>query len=159
MSEEDAKSVAVPTDRRTRSKYVRLDDAKQNYAAIGAAQWYEKTLYHLDNGEVVPAAVPWRPPNAFAKLTTIIIDTILNKIEAGPYERGRYSPAPNAKERAAWPVVQQFCPAITEDEARQVIDTWIENGVLVKKMHKDPKDSHDHPSLFVGKRPGDTWEM
>jgi hypothetical protein len=30
-----------------------------------------------------------------------------------------------------------------------VINIWIKNGVLVKRDHKDPKDSHDHPSLFV----------
>jgi AAA domain len=159
MSEDDAQSLAMPTDRKTRSNYVRLDDAKQNYAAIGDSQWYEKTLCHLDNGETVPAAVPWRPPNAFAKLTTSIIDAILSKVEAGPYEGGRYSPAPQAKDRAVWIVVQQFCPDMTDDEVKCVIATWIKNCVLVKKMHKDPKDRHEHPGIFVGNRPGDTWEM
>jgi hypothetical protein len=158
MSEDDAKALALPGDRKTRSQYVRLDDAKQNYAAIGEAEWYEKVPYLLANGEMVPAAVPWNPPNAFGKLASGTIDLILNKIDAGPYDGGRYSPSPNAKGRAAWPVVQQFAD-VTDDEARLVIATWIKNGVLVKGDHKDPEDRHDHVSLFIGKRPGDTWEM
>jgi len=65
--------------------------------------------------------------------------------------------APNAIDRAAWPVVHEFCTDAIERQAKHVISTWLKTGVLVKRSHKDPKDSHDHPSLFVGKRPGNTW--
>ena len=47
-----------------RNCFVRLDDAKLNDSPIGAARWFEKVAYTLDNGEVVPAAVPWTPPAA-----------------------------------------------------------------------------------------------
>jgi AAA domain len=63
MSEEDADSFGLPKSRQARSQYVRLEDAKQNYAAIGDAGWYEKALCTLENGEVVAAALPWTPPD------------------------------------------------------------------------------------------------
>ncbi len=62
MSEEDARRFGMPTDRANRSHYVRLDDAKANYSPIGDARWFEKVVYELDNGERVPAPVPWTPP-------------------------------------------------------------------------------------------------
>ena len=62
MREEDAAEFGMPTDPKVRSSFVRLDDAKQNYAAIREAQWFEKRAHELDNGEMVPAATPWTPP-------------------------------------------------------------------------------------------------
>jgi hypothetical protein len=145
---------------------VRVDDAKVNLTApatdtmwfklIGVPLGNRTELY--PNGDNVQTVERWIPPDAFAKLNMLATDHILNRIEAGPYEGGRYSSAANAKERAAWPVVQQICPDFNDKQAKRVINTWVKNGVLVKRDHKDPKDSHDHPSLFVGKRPGNTWE-
>jgi hypothetical protein len=54
MSEDDAAALGLPKDRRTRSAYIRLDDARQSYAAIGDARWFEKVVYVLNNGEHVP---------------------------------------------------------------------------------------------------------
>ncbi len=62
MSEDDARAFGLPTDIEQRSNFVRLDDAKSNYAPLRSAQWFEKVPYTLANGEVVPAAVPWTPP-------------------------------------------------------------------------------------------------
>jgi hypothetical protein len=64
MSEADAQEFGLPTDITARNNYVRMDDAKSNYAPLRAAQWFEKVPYTLDNGETVPAAVPWTPPEA-----------------------------------------------------------------------------------------------
>src|SRR5262249_48435239 len=44
MSEDDAKEFGLDAGRKNRSAYVRLDDAKQNYAGIGEPVWYEKVL-------------------------------------------------------------------------------------------------------------------
>ncbi len=77
MSEEDAKALGMPADQKSRSHFIRLDDGKQNYAPIGEAAWFEKTVYELDNGEHVPAAVPWSPPVDLVSLET------LTAIEAG----------------------------------------------------------------------------
>ena len=62
MSEDDARAFGLPTDAKARSNFVRLDDAKQNYAPIRDAEWFEKVVHVLDSGEAVPAATPWTPP-------------------------------------------------------------------------------------------------
>jgi 5S rRNA maturation endonuclease (ribonuclease M5) len=148
--------------------YIRVDDAKVNITLHSTeAMWFKLVGVPIGNTEVNPTypngdnvqtVERWYPPDAFAKLDMSTATRILNKIEEGPYEGGKYSPAANAKDRAAWPVIQEFCLEFTDKQAKHVIKTWIKNGVLVKRDHKNPKDSHDHPSLFVGKRPGNTWE-
>ena len=64
MSQDDAEALGLPTSPEARSHFVRLDDAKSNYAPLRTAQWFEKLAYLLDNGEEVAAAVPWAPPTA-----------------------------------------------------------------------------------------------
>jgi hypothetical protein len=108
-------------------------------------------------GDNVHTVTRWIPTDFWAAMSNAVKNQILDKIEEGPYPGGRYSSARNATKRAAWRVVQQFCPDLTPNQARQVIANWVETGVLVLADHKDPKDRHDSPSLFVGKRPGDTW--
>jgi hypothetical protein len=50
----------------------------------------------------------------------------------------RYSDAANAKERAVWYVVQKHCPNKTEGQCREIIRTWVKNGVLVRGEYDDP---------------------
>jgi hypothetical protein len=145
---------------------IRVDDAKVNLTLRSAdAMWFKlvgvplgNTTELYPNGDNVQTVRRWHPPDMFAKFNMTISNQILDRIEAGPYEGGRYTSAANAKDRAAWPVVQQICPDITDKQAKHVIKTWIKNGVLLKRDHEDPKDRHNKPGLFVGKRPGDTWE-
>jgi hypothetical protein len=54
-------------------------------------------------------------------------------------------------------VVNEFCPNLTERQAKNIIKTWIKNEMLVTRDYEDPKDRHPHPSLFVAKRPGNIW--
>lgn len=152
---------------RDRRATVRVDDAKVNITPRSTdVMWFKLVGVPLGNtfdprypdGDNVQTVERWHPPDVFAKLDMTTVERILNKIEAGPYEGGRYSPAANATERAGWRVVQEFCPDFTEKQAKHVIATWIKNGVLDKRDHEDPKDRHKKPSLFVGKRPGNSWE-
>jgi hypothetical protein len=46
---------------------------------------------------------------------------------------------PKANERAAWKVVQHHCPDRTEAQCREIIRTWVKNGVLVHEEYEDPK--------------------
>ena len=64
MTEQDANAFGLPSDIATRSNYVRMDDAKSNYAPLRGAQWFEKVPCMLENGETVAVAVPWTPPAA-----------------------------------------------------------------------------------------------
>jgi hypothetical protein len=164
MSTDEAELFGISV--KEQPQFVRIDDAKVNITPRSTeAMWFRLVGIPLGNenqtypnGDNVQTAKRWYPPDVFAKLDLNTANRILNKIEAGPYESGRYSSAPNAKDRAAWPVMQEFCPDLTDKQAKHIISTWIKTGVLVKRDHKDPKDSHEHPSLFVGKRPGNTWE-
>jgi hypothetical protein len=157
MSEDDADVLGLPVDRRTRSRYFRLDDAKQTYAEIGAGRWYEKSLYVFDNGEAVPAAVPWAAPNLWEKIPTSVANKILDEIDAGlDGGKQRFSGAPAATERAAWPVVTRHALSLTEGQARKLIKTWVKNGVLVSRDYEDETDRKTRKGLYVNnaKRPG-----
>ena len=164
MSSEEAELYGL--NDQERRALVRVDDAKINLTAKNAvAVWFKlvgvtlgNRTEHYPSGDEVHTAERWYPPDAFGELTTAAINQILDKIVAGPYEGGRYSPSPNATDRATWRVVQQFCPNLNEKQCKHIINTWLKNGVLEKRDHKDPKDRNDHPSLFVGKRLGDTWD-
>jgi hypothetical protein len=153
MNEEDAKAFGLPTSRKARSAYVRLDDAKQNYAGIGDARWYESVTVRLDNGEYVAAALPWVPPDVWAALPPSVVNAILDDIEAGPAEGRKYSPAQDAEERAAWRVVTRHCPTATETLAQSVIATWLKSKMLTTAPYRDPVFRRDRQGLIVAKRP------
>jgi hypothetical protein len=157
MSEDDAEMLGLPKDRKSRSNYARLDDAKQNYAAIGDAQWYEKAVYALDNDEWVPAAVPWTAPDMWQAIPPATANRILDEIDAG-LDGGarRYSNAPNAGDRAACKVVMAIIPSLNEKQARKAVDTWIVNKQIENRSYKDESDRKTRMGLYLtGKhRPG-----
>jgi hypothetical protein len=150
MSENDAEALGFPEDRKTRSRYVRLDDARQSYAGLEDAQWYEKVLYTLGNNEVVPAAVPWQPPNVRALLTPIVARQILEDIDAG-LDGGtrRYSDASAATDRAAWKVVIRHIPDYPEKQARKLVQEWVKNGFLVKREYDDPMERKPRDGIYA----------
>ena len=166
MSPEEAQLYQI--EERERHTFARLDDAKVNitpHSASGAT-WFKLIGVPLGNrtetypnGDEVQTAERWFPPDAFAALDFKTIDEILNRIEAGPYPGGRYSPSPRAVARSAPAVIQEFLPETPDKLAKHIIATWIKSGVLVIQNYVDPKDRHECPGLFIGKRPGDTWNM
>lgn len=62
MSKEEAEALGIPEAQRRH--YVRVDSVKGNYAPPAEAAWHELQEYTLDNGETVPAIIPWTPPAA-----------------------------------------------------------------------------------------------
>jgi hypothetical protein len=157
MSDEDADLLGVAKDRKARSAYVRLDDAKQNYSGIGDPVWFEKVLYTLDNGETVAAAVPWNPPDLWQSIPSAVANSILDEIEIGlDGGKHRYSDAPAATDRAAWKVVSSHVPSLSEAQARKVIKTWRENEVLRQGEYQDSDEYKSRKGLFVNhaNRPG-----
>lgn len=158
MSEEDAEALGVAPDRKTRSRYVRLDDAKQNYAAIGDALWFEKVVHVLDNGEHVAAAEPWKPPDFWAGISTQVANRILDDIEKGPEpEPGRkYTHTGRTGDRSAWKVVAKHLPQLGEAGAKRVIREWFANDVLLPVVYEDPVIRKERNGLVVNhnNRPG-----
>ena len=91
MTESDASDLGVSTDFQSRSSYIRLDNAKSNYAPLTDAEWFEKTGYELDNGEHVGAPIPWKPPTA-KTATSTDLDTLAAAIERGTADGEPWSP-------------------------------------------------------------------
>jgi hypothetical protein len=108
------------------------------------------------NGDEVQTVVPWSPPATWANLSNDALNAVLTEIDAGMPNGQRYSGAPSAKARAAWPVVQRHCSDKTEPQSREIIKTWIANGTLYHKSYEDPKDRKPYEGLYVNaaKRPG-----
>jgi hypothetical protein len=146
MSDADAELFGMPRDRRSRSRYVRLDDGRQNYAAIEDARWYQAVAYKLDNGDTVAALVPREPPDMWEEIPTFLACQIIDEIDAGMPNGQRYSNANAADERAAYPIVDGH---MTERQARKAVKTWIDNQVLSERDHKDPVTKKFCVGLFA----------
>jgi hypothetical protein len=142
MDEQTAELFDVANDQR--QNFVRMDSAKVNITpSLANAVWFKlvdvaigNTTPQYPNGDHVQTVERWYPSSFWAGFTNAALNQILDKIDAGPYDGARYSPAPNAKERAAWPVILETYPDLGEKQAKSMIATWIKNGVLVKRCIK-----------------------
>lgn len=162
MSPEEAKAFGTPEDQR--KFYIRMDSAKVNIAPpMGRAKWFKLVGVRLDNGnekypngDEVQAAEPWSPPETWSGLTDHLLNSILTEIEAGLTDGTRYTDAPAARDRAAWRVVLRHAFAKTENQAREIIRTWVKNGVLDSRDYHNPVTRKEMNGLFLdpSKRPG-----
>lgn len=146
-----------------RRQYVRLDNSKVNIApSAGEATWFKLIGVHLDNGTAdypngddVQTVVPWHPPKTWDGISSAQLNAALDDIEAGLPNSQRYSDAPKAGARAAWQVVQRHCPDRTEAQSRDIVRTWVKNGVLYAEEYDDQVERKPRKGLRVnnGKRP------
>ena len=161
MSEDEAKMLGIAPEKRT--SYVRLDSAKVNIAPRSAKPtWFRLVGVQIGNGtpeypagDTVQVVKPWTPPEAWGDLSSALLNEILDEIEEGLSDKNRYTDAASAKERAARKVVQRFAPHKTEAQAREIIKTWVKNGVLVTFPYMSPVTRHEVTGLRVehAKRP------
>jgi AAA domain len=167
MSEAEADGFNIdPNDRHS---YVRLDPAKINIAVRGAkAEWFHIVGQPIGNatteypsGDTIQVAEPWSPPNAWTGTTVHGLNAILDAIDRGLVDGDgnptgqRYSNAPSAGDRAAWPVVQKIYPDKSEGQCREIIHTWLATGLLYPKDYLDPVQRKSRSGLHVAhaKRP------
>jgi hypothetical protein len=162
MSEDEAKQFGInPEDRAT---YVRLDKAKVNLAPPArVAEWFKLVGVPLDNGndeyptgDEVQTVEAWKPPKLWEGLAAETLNAALTEIDNGMPNGQRYTDAGGGKgERAAWPIVQKHCPNRTEAQCREIIKTWIRNGVLYTDKYDDPVDHKERSGyrLDTTKRP------
>jgi AAA domain len=144
MTEDEAKIFGIGDIERY--AYVRLDPAKVNLVRKSQkATWFRLVSVPLDNGtkqypngDEVQTVEPWTPPETWANLLAATLNAALTEIDAGMSNGQRYSDAPNARDRAAWPVVQRHCPDKTEPQCREMIRTWVKNDVLYRDDYDDP---------------------
>jgi hypothetical protein len=161
MTDQEGEAFGIAADERR--LYVRLDSSKVNIAPpSGEATWFKLIGVHLDNGTAdypngddVQTVVPWSPPKTWDGVTTAQANAALDEIEAGLANGQRYSDAPKAEDRAAWRPVQMHCLDRTEAQCREIVKTWVKNGVLTAQDYDDPVTRKTRKGLRVchGKRP------
>jgi hypothetical protein len=160
MSEAEATTFNITEDR---GSYIRLDPAKLNIAARSAkATWFRivgepigNGTPEYPNGDTVQVVEVWSPPSAWADTTAAGVNAILNDIARGMANGQRYSNAPNAGDRAVWPVVKKHYPQKTEGQCREIIHAWLASGLLHAEDYADPVQRHSRKGLYVddAKRP------
>lgn len=159
MSREDAEAFGVSENERAR--YVSLNDGKANLQLKERARWYRLASVNIGNGDEnypngdnIQVVEEWSPPDEWCDVTDALWNKILDEIDAG-VDGNRYSSAPNARDLAAWKVVQQHLDR-TEKQCRHIVNTWVRNGVLVVREYFSYAARKDMKGLYVveEKRPG-----
>jgi AAA domain len=141
MTPDEAQTFGVPEEERRR--LVRMDSAKVNIVpAAASAKWFRLASVNLDNatpdyphGDSLQVVEPWTPPDFWKDLPPSRCRQIIDAIDAGTEDGERFSAAAAAKKRAAWPVVCNHAPQLTEKQAREVVKTWLKNGVLEEREY------------------------
>jgi DNA polymerase I-like protein with 3'-5' exonuclease and polymerase domains len=160
MTETEAEQFGIDADER--KSYVRLDRAKANIVRAIKATWYRLVSVPLGNatelypeGDEVQALETWVPPDAWIDLDAGRINRILDKIDAGMPDGNRYSGAPTARKRAAWPIIVAEVPEKTEAQAREIIRSWLKTGLLISREYENSADRKKAEGLYVdlAKRP------
>lgn len=161
MSPEEAQALGLgEADRRY---LIRVDSAKINIAPpLTEAKWFRLISVNIGNGagiypngDDVQTVEPWSPPDTFAGLNDLMLNQILNDIDAGLPDSNRYTDAPNVIERAAWRVVEKHCPGKSEAACRQIIKLWVKSGLLIRRTYENKVTRKPAIGLWVdnGKRP------
>jgi hypothetical protein len=135
MNAEEAEAFGIGED--ARRSYIRMDSAKVNIARpLGTARWFRLVGVPLGNatnlypnGDEVQTVEQWKPPELWGDLAVDLLNRILTAIDTGLPDGNRYSDAPRS-DRGAWRLVQEYAPQKTETQAREIIKTWVKNGVL-----------------------------
>jgi hypothetical protein len=162
MTEDEAKQFGIAAEQR--ALYVRLDSSKVNIAPpSGEATWFKLVGVQLGNetadypaGDDVQTVERWYPPETWENVTSAQLNAALTDIDTGLPNGQRYSGASAAKgERAAWLLIQTHAPDRTEPQCREIIRTWIKNGVLTETEYDDPIERKPRKGLSVcnAKRP------
>ncbi len=161
MTDQEGETFGIRAEERR--LYVRLDSSKVNIAPpSGEATWFKLVGVRLDNGTAdypngddVQTVVPWHPPKTWDGVSSAQANAALDEIEAGLPNGQRFSDAPKAAARAAWTVVQRHCPDRTEPQCREIVRTWVKNGVLFHEEYDDAEARKPRKGLRVndGKRP------
>jgi hypothetical protein len=144
MNAEEAKAFGIAEEERR--LFVRMDSAKVNIAPpMATAKWFRLVGVSLGNaterypqGDIVQTVEPWVPPDAWKDLAADVINRILTDIDVGLPDGNRFTDAPNVKERAAWRVVVEHAAHKSKAQAREIIKTWVKNGVLVSEPYDNP---------------------
>jgi hypothetical protein len=153
MSEKDAGALGITPDRRR--FYVRIDDAKGNMSApVSNAVWCERQSVHLNNGpfgsegDSVGYLDVWTPPDAFDGITVDKIHNILNIIDKGFDDDQRFLLGSQSK-RWVGDVIIENVLGKSENDAKHIIKTWVDNELLKAEKYKNGKSYKNEDGVIV----------
>jgi hypothetical protein len=143
MSFEEAARFGISEKERTR--HIRLDGAKINLIVGRPLKWFYLESQSLGNatelyphGDEIQGARTWTPPDIWNAVIDDVMHRILADIDNGMEDGNRYSEAVNAGARAAWKIIQRHIPAHTEQQARDIIKAWVDDGTLRRDTYDNP---------------------
>jgi len=161
MSEDEAKAFGLTEV--YRHALIRMDSAKVNIAPrAGIAKWFRIVSVNIGNGtelyprgDEVQTVEPWSPPDTWSGLSNLTLNAALSEIDEGLPDGQRYSDAGAAKALAAWRVVQKHAEDKSEPQCREIIKTWVKNGVLEARKYHNPARREPGMGLYLNheKRP------
>jgi hypothetical protein len=162
MSSDEAKTFGIKEEER--KYYIRVDSAKVNITKpAGLAKWFHLVGVKLGNatelyphGDEVQTVEPWKPPETWADIDIALANQILTAIDAGLPDGNRYTDTRNSGARMAWKVVVVHAPHKNEMQAREIMKSWVDNGVLERRDYTNPATRKPASGfhLNVTKRPG-----
>jgi hypothetical protein len=161
MAKDEADTFGVSAE--DRLSLIRLDSGKVNLVRRSAnARWFKVVSVPIGNatelypsGDEIQTVECWQPTDLFAGISTLTLNQILTEIDQGLPNGKFYSDHSKATNRAAWHVVTKHLDR-TEQQARQMIKTWVKNRVLCYETYHDEDERKDKQGLRVqpAKRPG-----
>src|SRR5215471_455906 len=154
MTKDEAEKFGIKDE--DRWAYVRMDKGKVNIVPPSRqAKWFHLIGVPIGNvsemyphGDEVQAVEPWDPPDVMGGMSDAEMGNILNKIEKGFPDGSRYTNSPSAKTRAAWKVVVEVIPEKNEQQAREIIKTWISKKILEHRTYQNPKSYKEEEGLW-----------
>jgi hypothetical protein len=156
MTTDEATKFGIKED--DRRQYIRMDHGKVNLVPQRAMKWFHLIGIPLGNatelyphGDIVQVVEPWEPPDTWKDFSDDVAERILTEIDVGLSDGGRYTDAPNVKERAAYKVVQKHLPDKSDQQAREIIKTWIDDGVLQRREYYNTKSRKDVSGLWLNR--------
>jgi hypothetical protein len=160
MTKDEAKKLGVKEE--DRWAYVRMDKGKVNIVPPSRqAKWFKLVGVSIGNanemypsGDDVQIVERWVPPDVMGAISDEKMDEILDRINEGLPDGVRYTHAGSAKTRAAWKVVVDVVPSVMEEQAREIINTWVKNGVLVSNTYHNSKVRKDEDGLWKAGQTG-----
>jgi DNA polymerase I-like protein with 3'-5' exonuclease and polymerase domains len=132
--------------------YFRAFSGRRSFAPpADQSDWFKRESVELANGDNVGVATVWQYPASWTGPAPDTVTQIIDEIDCAMPDGTRYSNHASAKRRAAWPIVQKYCADKTESQCRQIIASWIEQGLLYEDEYIDPHRRHSQTGLFARK--------
>jgi hypothetical protein len=154
MTKDEAEKFGIKEE--DRWAYVRMDKGKVNIVPPSRqAKWFHLIGVKLGNvtemykhGDDVQVVETWTPPDVMGGIDDAQMHEILDKIDKGFPDGTRYTHVNTAKTRAAWKVMVDVAPDLNEQQAREIIKTWVKNKILEVRTYKNPKSYKEEEGLW-----------